>query len=154
MHWRPGADPCNHLRSAWEAHPDVTVVKDTLVALQQFALAYRNTWTCPVLAMTGSNGKTTTKELIRDVLATSFEVHATAGNFNNHIGVPLTLLNAPAHPEFVVVEMGANHQKEIQALAQMALPSHGYITNIGLRTSKDSVEKRACTWAKKNCLTI
>ena len=118
--------------TAWEAHPDVTVVKDTLVALQQFALAYRNTWTCPVLAMTGSNGKTTTKELIRDVLATSFEVHATAGNFNNHIGVPLTLLNAPAHPEFVVVEMGANHQKEIQALAQMALPSHGYITNIGL----------------------
>ena len=118
--------------TAWEAHPDVTVVKDTLVALQQFALAYRNTWTCPVLAMTGSNGKTTTKELIRDVLATSLEVHATAGNFNNHIGVPLTLLNAPAHPEFVVVEMGANHQKEIQALAQMALPSHGYITNIGL----------------------
>ena len=110
----------------------ITVVEDTLVALQQFALAYRNTWTCPVLAMTGSNGKTTTKELIRDVLATSFKVHATAGNFNNHIGVPLTLLNAPAHPEFVVVEMGANHQKEIQALAQMALPSHGYITNIGL----------------------
>lgn len=118
--------------TAWRDHADVTVVDDTLVALQQFALAYRNTWTCPVLAMTGSNGKTTTKELIRDVLATSFKVHATAGNFNNHIGVPLTLLNAPAHPEFVVVEMGANHQKEIQALAQMALPSHGYITNIGL----------------------
>ena len=118
--------------TAWRDHSDVTVVDDTLVALQQFALAYRNTWTCPVLAMTGSNGKTTTKELIRDVLATSFKVHATAGNFNNHIGVPLTLLNAPARPEFVVVEMGANHQKEIQALAQMALPSHGYITNIGL----------------------
>ena len=117
---------------AWHAHPKVTVVEDTLVALQQFALAYRNTWSCPVLAMTGSNGKTTTKELIRDVLATTFKVHATAGNFNNHIGVPLTLLNSPAHPEFVVVEMGANHQKEIQALAQMALPSHGYITNIGL----------------------
>ena len=119
--------------TAWREHSDVTVVvDDTLVALQQFALAYRNTWTCPVLAMTGSNGKTTTKELIRDVLATSFKVHATAGNFNNHIGVPLTLLNAPPRPEFVVVEMGANHQKEIQALAQMALPSHGYITNIGL----------------------
>ena len=118
--------------TAWHGRSDVTVVDDTLVALQQFALAYRNTWTCPVLAMTGSNGKTTTKELIRDVLATSFKVHATAGNFNNHIGVPLTLLNAPARPEFVVVEMGANHQKEIQALAKMALPSHGYITNIGL----------------------
>ena len=118
--------------TAWHGHSDVTVVDDTLDALQQFALAYRNTWTCPVLAMTGSNGKTTTKELIRDVLATSFKVHATVGNFNNHIGVPLTLLNAPVRPEFVVVEMGANHQKEIQALAQMALPSHGFITNIGL----------------------
>lgn len=116
----------------WQAHPNVTVVEDTLAALQHFALAYRNTWTCPVLALTGSNGKTTTKELIRDVLATTLKVHATAGNFNNHIGVPLTLLNAPAQPEFVVVEMGANHQQEIQALAQMALPSHGYITNIGL----------------------
>lgn len=117
---------------SWREHADVTVVSDTLDALQQFALAYRNTWSCPVLAMTGSNGKTTTKELIRDVLATTFKVHATAGNLNNHIGVPLTLLNAPNQPEFVVVEMGANHQKEIQALAQMALPSHGYITNIGL----------------------
>ena len=117
---------------AWHAHPNVTVVGDTLDALQHFAKAYRNTWSCPVLAMTGSNGKTTTKELIRDVLATTLNVHATAGNFNNHIGVPLTLLNAPADPEFVVVEMGANHQKEINALASIALPSHGYITNIGL----------------------
>ena len=116
----------------WHNHPNATVVEDTLDAMQQLATAYRNTWSCPVLAMTGSNGKTTTKELIRDVLATTFNVHATSGNFNNHIGVPLTLLNAPARPEFVVVEMGANHQKEIEALAQMALPSHGYITNIGL----------------------
>lgn len=115
-----------------EGHPNVTVVQDTLQALHHFARAYRNTWSCPVLAMTGSNGKTTTKELIRDVMATKFQVHATPGNFNNHIGVPLTLLNAPARPEFVVVEMGANHQKEIETLAQIALPCHGYITNIGL----------------------
>ena len=116
----------------WEGAANVTVVEDTLGALQTLARAYRRRWTCPVLAMTGSNGKTTTKELIRDVLATRHRVHATLGNLNNHIGVPLTLLNAPAQPEFVVVEMGANHQKEIDLLARIAEPTHGYITNIGL----------------------
>ena len=116
----------------WEGHPDVTVVPDELGALQRLAWACRRRWSCPVLALTGSNGKTTTKELIRDVLNTAFEVHATKGNFNNHIGVPLTLLNAPADPEFVVVEMGANHRKEIAALCAIAEPTHGYITNIGL----------------------
>lgn len=116
----------------WEGAANVTVVENTLGALQALARAYRRRWTCPVLAMTGSNGKTTTKELIRDVLATCYRVHATLGNLNNHIGVPLTLLNAPAQPEFVVVEMGANHQKEIDLLARIAEPTHGYITNIGL----------------------
>lgn len=116
----------------WASSAKVTVVEDTLGALQTLARAYRRRWTCPVLAMTGSNGKTTTKELIRDVLATRFQVHATLGNLNNHIGVPLTLLNAPAEPEFVVVEMGANHQREIDHLACIAEPTHGYITNIGL----------------------
>ena len=82
--------------------------------------------------MTGSNGKTTTKELIRDVLREAMDVHATKGNLNNHIGVPLTLLNAPAQPDFVVVEMGANHQGEIDLLSRIAEPTHGYITNIGL----------------------
>ena len=82
--------------------------------------------------MTGSNGKTTTKELIRDVLKIKYQVHATLGNLNNHIGVPLTLLNAPQNPEMVVVEMGANHQKEIALLTSIAEPTHGYITNIGL----------------------
>ena len=116
----------------WEGEANVTVVEDTLGALQTLARAYRRRWTCPVLAMTGSNGKTTTKELIRDVLASRYRVHATLGNLNNHIGVPLTLLNAPAQPEFVVVEMGANHQKEIDLLTRIAEPTHGYITNIGL----------------------
>lgn len=110
----------------------VTVVEDVLDALQATARALRRTWDCPVLALTGSNGKTTTKELLRDVLAEGMAVHATSGNFNNHIGVPLTLLRAPAHPDFVVVEMGANHQKEIALLCTIAEPSHGCITNIGL----------------------
>ena len=116
----------------WQGHDHVTVVPEELGALQRLAWAYRKRWTCPVLGMTGSNGKTTTKELIRDVLATTYGVHATKGNLNNHIGVPLTLLNAPASPDFVVVEMGANHQKEIDVLAHIAEPTHGYITNIGL----------------------
>ena len=116
----------------WQDDPRVTVVEDVLDAMQATARALRRTWDCPVLALTGSNGKTTTKELLRDVLAEGMEVHATSGNFNNHIGVPLTLLRAPAHPEFVVVEMGANHQQEIALLCNIAEPSHGCITNIGL----------------------
>jgi UDP-N-acetylmuramoyl-tripeptide--D-alanyl-D-alanine ligase len=116
----------------WKGTAHVTVVPDELGALQRFAWAYRKRWSCPVLGMTGSNGKTTTKELIRDVLATTCKVHATLGNLNNHIGVPLTLLNAPPDPEFVVVEMGANHRGEIALLASIAQPTHGYITNIGL----------------------
>ncbi len=119
-------------RPDWHNEPRVTVVDNVLDALQATACAFRKTWDCPVLALTGSNGKTTTKELLRDVLAEEMEVHATAGNFNNHIGVPLTLLRAPAHPEFVVVEMGANHQQEIAWLCNIAEPSHGCITNIGL----------------------
>ena len=119
-------------RAHWNAESRVTVVEDVLDALQATARSLRRTWDCPVLALTGSNGKTTTKELIRDVLAEGLEVHATSGNFNNHIGVPLTLLGAPAHPEFVVVEMGANHQQEIALLCTITEPSHGCITNIGL----------------------
>ena len=119
-------------RPEWQDEPRVTVVADVLDALQATARALRRTWDCPVLALTGSNGKTTTKELLRDVLAEGMEVHATSGNFNNHIGVPLTLLRAPAQPEFVVVEMGANHQQEIALLCAIAEPSHGCITNIGL----------------------
>jgi len=118
--------------SKWVDHPKVTVVANELEALQCLAQAYRRRWTCPVLGMTGSNGKTTTKELIRDVLRETMDVHATKGNLNNHIGVPLTLLNAPAQPDFVVVEMGANHQGEIDLLSRIAEPTHGYITNIGL----------------------
>ncbi len=107
------------------------VVDDTLLALQDLARAYRRTWTCPVVGLTGSNGKTTTKELLAAALATVYRVHSTAGNFNNHIGVPLTLLRTPANAELAVVEMGANHVGEIGELSAIAEPTHGLITNIG-----------------------
>jgi len=118
--------------SQWQSHANVTVVEDVLSAMQWTARAYRRTWTGTVMALTGSNGKTTSKELIRDVLATSHSVHATPGNYNNHIGVPLTLLNAPHPVDIVIVEMGANHQGEIAMLCDIAEPTMGYITNIGL----------------------
>jgi UDP-N-acetylmuramoyl-tripeptide--D-alanyl-D-alanine ligase len=110
---------------------NVTVVDDCLSALQQLATAYRNTWDCPVVGLTGSNGKTTTKELLAAMLATTYRVYATAGNLNNHIGVPLSLLRAPANAEIVVIEMGANHVGEIAELSNIARPTHGFITNIG-----------------------
>ena len=88
-------------------------VEDVLTALQSLAREYRRTFDIPVLGLTGSNGKTTTKELTSAVLSQKFKVHATKGNFNNHIGVPLTLLSAPRDTELLVVEMGANHVGEI-----------------------------------------
>jgi len=109
----------------------VTIVGDGLEALQLVAVAYRQTWDCPVVGLTGSNGKTTTKELLSAMLATTYRVYATAGNLNNHIGVPLSILRAPANSEIVVIEMGANHVGEIADLVQIAQPTHGFITNIG-----------------------
>jgi len=108
------------------------VVKDALIALQELAREYRNTFDIPVIALTGSNGKTTTKELLVSVLSMKYKVHATQGNFNNHIGVPLTLLSMPADTELAVIEMGANHQGEIKVLSEIARPTFGLITNIGL----------------------
>ena len=107
------------------------LVEDVLATLQELAHEYRKQFTFPVLGITGSNGKTTSKELIRDVLKSKFKVHATQGNLNNHIGVPLTLLSLPEQTDFAIVEMGANHQKEIEALTAIADPDYGYITNIG-----------------------
>ncbi len=106
-------------------------VPDVLESLQQLATHHRQQLGLPVVALTGSNGKTTTKELIREVLATRYRVWATPGNLNNHIGVPLTLLSIPPGSEIAVVEMGANHMGEIAALCQIARPTHGLITNIG-----------------------
>ena len=107
------------------------LVEDALVALQALARHHRRQYAHPVVALTGSNGKTTTKELLREVLAQRYRVHATEGNYNNHIGVPLTLLRLPLDSDIAVIEMGANHQGEIDALCRIAEPSHGLITNVG-----------------------
>lgn len=107
------------------------LVDNSLRALQQLATLRRREFAIPVFGLTGSNGKTTTKELIHAVLATEKQVHATRGNLNNHIGVPLTLLAMPTDTEIAVVEMGANHPGDIQELAEIAEPTHGLITNVG-----------------------
>ncbi|GGE99155.1 UDP-N-acetylmuramoyl-tripeptide--D-alanyl-D-alanine ligase [Hymenobacter cavernae] len=109
-----------------------TYAPDPLVALQQLAQYHRRQLTIPVLAITGSNGKTTTKELVNSVLSQRYRVQYTRGNLNNHIGVPLTLLSIrPDEHELAIVEMGANHQGEIALLSSLAEPTHGLITNIG-----------------------
>jgi len=109
----------------------IYVVEDVLLALQNLAWDYRRTLDIPVLGLTGSNGKTTTKELITAVLAKKYRVHSTEGNLNNHIGVPLTILSAPKSTEILIVEMGANHLGEISDLCVIAEPNFGLITNIG-----------------------
>ena len=106
-------------------------VEDTLIAIQQLAHAYRMLFDIPVLGITGSNGKTTTKELILSVLQTEKRVHATKGNFNNHLGVPLTLLDMPRDTEVALIEMGANQPGDIAELCEIAYPTLGLITNIG-----------------------
>jgi UDP-N-acetylmuramoyl-tripeptide--D-alanyl-D-alanine ligase len=107
------------------------VVDDALGTLQELAREHRRELGIPVLAVTGSNGKTTTKELLRRVLSERFTVLATGGNLNNHIGVPLTLLSLTREAEFAVVEMGASARGEIALLASIAEPNYGLITNIG-----------------------
>lgn len=107
------------------------LVPDVLSMLQQLANYHRKQFDIPVLAITGSNGKTTTKELINVVLSKKYKTHATKGNLNNHIGVPLTLLAMPKDTELAIIEMGANHQKEIEGYCKVAEPTHGIITNIG-----------------------
>src|SRR6187402_3765786 len=107
------------------------LVENSLVALQELAKFHRNYLKLPIIALTGSNGKTTTKELINVVLSKKFVAKATVGNLNNHIGVPLTLLSFNTETEMGIVEMGANHQKEIEFLCELAKPDYGYITNFG-----------------------
>ena len=114
----------------------VVVVEDSLTALQKLANHHRIIWAKPVVAVCGSNGKTTTKELIARALGAEKTVFSTPGNFNNHIGVPLSLLMLKAEHEIAVIEMGANHPGEIADLCQIAAPDSGLITNIG----KDHLE--------------
>jgi UDP-N-acetylmuramoyl-tripeptide--D-alanyl-D-alanine ligase len=107
------------------------LVPNVLEALQQLALHHRKQFTIPFLAITGSNGKTTTKELIHAVLSTSLKTYTTEGNLNNHIGVPLTILKIKADAQMAVIEMGANHIGEIASYCKIALPTLGLITNCG-----------------------
>lgn len=107
------------------------LVKDTLVALQQLARHHRDQLTIPIIGLTGSNGKTTSKELVSAVLARKYKVLATRGNLNNHIGVPLTILSIDPSIELAVIEMGANRLGDIELLCSIANPTHGFITNIG-----------------------
>lgn len=107
------------------------VVRDVLEALQDLARHHRKQLTIPIIGLTGSNGKTTSKELLHAVLSKKFKTFATKGNLNNHIGVPLTILSIDSSIELAVVEMGANHLGEIALLCSIANPTHGFITNIG-----------------------
>ena len=107
------------------------LVEDTLKTLQDLAGYHRNYLGLPIIALTGSNGKTTTKNLIYRVLSEQFNIQATKGNLNNHIGVPLTLLSMTEEHDLGLVEMGANHPGEIELLCSIAQPNYGYITNFG-----------------------
>lgn len=107
------------------------LVDNTLKTLQELSKFHRKYLNLPIIALTGSNGKTTTKELILAILSKQYKTTATIGNLNNHIGVPLTLLRFTKDTEIGIVEMGANHQKEIEFLCEIAKPDYGYITNFG-----------------------
>ncbi len=116
---------------AYQLGEKYLLVDDVLTALQDLARHHRRQLGIPVIGLTGTNGKTTTKELINAVLSQHFKTQATQGNLNNHIGVPLTILTIDASHQMAVIEMGANHQKEIELLCSISQPSHGLITNVG-----------------------
>jgi len=107
------------------------VVENTLTTLQQLAKFHRQQFNIPFIAITGSNGKTTSKELVHAVLSSTYRTYTTQGNLNNHIGIPLTILRIQKDAEIAVIEMGANHQKEIAGYCTYTLPTHGIITNCG-----------------------
>lgn len=115
----------------YKTNSQFLLVEDTLTALQQLATHHRKQLKIPFIGLTGSNGKTTTKELINSVLSEKFKTSATKGNLNNHIGVPLSVLEISNDIELAIIEMGANHQKEIEMLSQICQPNFGLITNIG-----------------------
>lgn len=118
-------------KSFENAEKNIFYVKSTLEFLQNLAVHHRNQLQIPIIGLTGSNGKTTTKELIHAVLSEKYNVQYTFGNLNNHLGVPLTLLSIKPEHEMAVIEMGANHQKEIELLCILAQPNFGYVTNFG-----------------------
>ena len=111
--------------------PRLLLVEDTLLALQDLARAWRRELGLPIIGITGTNGKTTTKELLATVLSTKYNLHYTQGNLNNQIGVPLTLLQITRAHEIAIVEMGASHPGDIKELVDIAEPNYGLITNVG-----------------------
>ena len=115
----------------YKVNTQCLLVEDCLKTLQELAAHHRRQFNIPVIAITGTNGKTTTKELISAVLKKKYNVISTSGNLNNHIGVPLTLLKVNPETQIAVIEMGANHPGEIAFLCRIAAPDHGLITNIG-----------------------
>ncbi len=110
---------------------NIFLVDNVLETLQALALHHRKQFKIPFIAITGSNGKTTTKELLHAVLSSTYTTYTTKGNLNNHIGVPLTILSIKDDAAMAIIEMGANHQKEIESYCKMALPTHGIINNCG-----------------------
>ncbi len=117
--------------AAYQTDDRMILVPDVLQCLQDLAHHHRRRFNIPFLAITGSNGKTTTKELVHAVLSQKYRCSTTVGNLNNHIGIPLTLLRIPAGTAIAVIEMGANHQKEIEGYCRYTEPTHGLITNLG-----------------------
>ena len=115
----------------WEGHEKVAVVEDTLKAMQEIAKEYRKSLPVKIIGIVGSNGKTTTKDIVYSVLSSKYKCVKTEGNYNNHIGVPYTLLQIKENDEFAVVEMGMSSRGEIKFLCETALPDYGIITNIG-----------------------
>lgn len=119
-------------REEFKGKHNIFIVPDALNTLQQLASHHRHKLKIPIIALTGSNGKTTTKELMKAALSVHYRCYATRGNLNNHIGVPLSLLEITNKHEIAIIEMGANHRGEISALCEIAEPKYGLITNIGL----------------------
>ena len=126
-----GASYCIIDEQQFQSNARFILVPNVLKTLQELANFHRKYLNIPIIAITGSNGKTTTKELINSVLAQHYKTHATQGNYNNHIGVPLTLLQMDESVDIGIVEMGANHIGEIAKLCQISAPNYGYITNFG-----------------------
>ena len=130
LHAQRSSSPQGDLQGAAD-RPRLLLVEDTLLALQDLARAWRRELGLPIIGITGTNGKTTTKELLATVLSTKYNLHYTQGNLNNQIGVPLTLLQVTRAHEMAIVEMGASHPGDIKELVDIAEPNYGLITNVG-----------------------
>ena len=126
-----GANYCVVDENEFKINDKCILVEDVLICLQALATHHRKQFSIPFIAITGSNGKTTTKELMMVVLSSQFKTYATEGNLNNHIGVPLTILKIKQDAQMAIIEMGANHQKEIEFYCKIALPTHALINNCG-----------------------